>query len=54
MYEERDMRGVYKYLEKSVGLGGRQSGRQQYVNPSGPTRVFTDHFTDHLFIYFFV
>ena len=26
MYEERDMRGVYKYLEKSVGLGGRQSG----------------------------
>ena len=26
MYEERDMRGLYKHLKKSVGLGGRQSG----------------------------
>ena len=26
MYEERDMRGLYKHLNKSVGLGGRQSG----------------------------
>ena len=24
------------------------------LNPSGPTRVFTDHFTDHLFFIFFV
>ena len=31
MYENRDMRGLYKHLKKSVGLGGRQSGRQQYV-----------------------
>ena len=31
MYEERDMRGLYKHLKKSVGLGGRQSGAQQYV-----------------------
>ena len=26
MYEDRDMRGLYKHLKKSVGLGGRQSG----------------------------
>ena len=25
------MRGLYKHLKKSVGLGGRQSGGQQYV-----------------------
>ena len=31
MYEERDMRGLYKHLKKSVGLGGRQSGGEQYV-----------------------
>ena len=31
MYEDRDMRGLYKHLKKSVGLGGRQSGGQQYV-----------------------
>ena len=31
MDEERDMRGLYKHLKKSVGLGGRQSGGQQYV-----------------------
>ena len=31
MYEERDMRGLYKHLKKSVGLGGKQSGGQQYV-----------------------
>ena len=31
MYEERDTRGLYKHLKKSVGLGGRQSGGQQYV-----------------------
>ena len=31
MYEERDMRGLYKHLKKSVGPGGRQSGGQQYV-----------------------
>ena len=29
MYEERDMRGLYKHLKKSVGLGGRQSGGKQ-------------------------
>ena len=26
MYEDRDLRGLYKNLTKSVGLGGRQSG----------------------------
>ena len=26
MYEDRDMRGLYKHLNKLVGLGGRQSG----------------------------
>ena len=31
MYANRDMRGLYKHLKKSVGLGGRQSGGQQYV-----------------------
>ena len=31
MYEDRDMRGLYKHPKKSVGLGGRQSGGQQYV-----------------------
>ena len=25
------MRGLYKHLKKSVGLGGRQSGGQQYI-----------------------
>ena len=24
------------------------------LNPSGPSRVFTDHFTDHFFLFFFV
>ena len=28
MYEDRDMRGLYKNLKESVGLGGRQSGGQ--------------------------
>ena len=31
MYENRDMRGLYKHLKKPVGLGGRQSGGQQFV-----------------------
>ena len=31
MYEERNMSGLYKHLKKSVDLGGRQSGGQQYV-----------------------
>ena len=31
MYEDRDLRGLYKHLQKSVGLGGRQSGGQQYI-----------------------
>ena len=31
MYEDRDLRGLYKHLNKSVGLGGRQSGGQQYI-----------------------
>ena len=31
MYEDRDFRGLYKHLKKSVGLGGRQSGGQQYI-----------------------
>ena len=31
MYEGRDLRGLYKHLKKSVGLGGRQSGGQQYI-----------------------
>ena len=31
MYEERDMRGLYKHLKNSVGFGGRPSGGQQYV-----------------------
>ena len=31
MYEDRDLRGLYKHLKKSVGLGGRQSGGQQYI-----------------------
>ena len=25
-----------------------------YINPSGHSRVFTDHFTDHFYFYFFV
>ena len=31
MYEDRDLRGLYKHLKKSVGPGGRQSGGQQYI-----------------------
>ena len=31
MYEDRDLRGLYKHLKKSVGLGGRQSRGQQYI-----------------------
>ena len=31
MYEDRDLRGLYEHLKKSVGLGGRQSGGQQYI-----------------------
>ena len=31
MYEDRDLRGLYKHLNKSVGLNGRQSGGQQYI-----------------------
>ena len=31
MYEDRDLRGLDKHLKKSVGLGGRQSGGQQYI-----------------------
>ena len=31
MYGERDMKGLYKHLKKSMVLGGRQSGGQQYV-----------------------
>ena len=31
MYEVCDVRGLYKHLKKSVGLGGRQSGGRQYV-----------------------
>ena len=31
MYEDRDMKGLHKHLKKSVGLGGRQSGGQQFV-----------------------
>ena len=31
MYEDRDLRGLYKHLKKSVGLGGRQSVGQQYI-----------------------
>ena len=26
--------------------------REARINPSGPTRVFTDHFTDHFFFFF--
>ena len=31
MHEDRDLRGLYKHLKKSVGLGGRQSGGKQYI-----------------------
>ena len=31
MYEDRDLRGLYKHLKKSVRLGGRQLGGQQYI-----------------------
>ena len=31
MYEDRDLRGLYKHLKKSVGLSGRQSGGQEYI-----------------------
>ena len=31
LYEDRDLRGLYKHLKKSVGLGGRQSGGQQFI-----------------------
>ena len=30
LYEYRDLRGLYKHLKESVGLGGRQSGGRQY------------------------
>ena len=31
LYENRDLRGLYKHLKKSVGLGGRQSRGQQFI-----------------------
>ena len=31
LYEDRDLRGLYKHLKQSVGLGGRQSGGQQFI-----------------------
>ena len=31
MCENRDSRGLYKYLKKSMGLDGKQSGGQQYI-----------------------
>ena len=31
MYEDCDLRGLYKHFKKSVGLGGRQSGGQQFI-----------------------
>ena len=31
LYEDRDLRGLYKPLKKSVGLGGRQSSGKQYT-----------------------
>ena len=31
LYEDRDLRGLNKHLKKSVGLGGRQSGGQQFI-----------------------
>ena len=31
IYEDRDLRGLYKHVKKSVSLGGGQSGGQQYV-----------------------
>ena len=31
MYEDRDLRGLYKHFKISVGLGGRQSRGQQYI-----------------------
>ena len=31
LYEDRDLRGLYEHLKKSVGLGGRQSSGQQYI-----------------------
>lgn len=31
VYEDRDMRGLYKHLKRSVGLAGRSSGGQQFV-----------------------
>ena len=31
MCEDRDLRGLYNHLKKSVGLDGRQSGGQQYI-----------------------
>ena len=29
--QDRDMRGLYQYLKRSMGLGGRQAGGQQFV-----------------------
>ncbi len=31
IYKDRDMRGLYQHLKRSVGLGGRQAGGQQFV-----------------------
>ena len=31
LYEDRDLRGLYKHLKKSVGLGERQSGGQEFI-----------------------
>ena len=31
VYKDRDMRGLYKHLKRSVGLSGRQAGGQQFV-----------------------
>ncbi|CAM9714857.1 unnamed protein product, partial [Pylaiella littoralis] len=31
LYEERDMRGLYKHLKGSVGLDGRPSEGQQFI-----------------------
>lgn len=31
IYKDRDMRGLYQHLKRSVGLSGRQAGGQQFV-----------------------
>ena len=31
IYKDRDMRGLYKHLKGSIGLGGRQAGGQQFI-----------------------